>query len=125
MVEVRWLDSEHRAILWVFHANATVESLKIAADQTDAMTSHRPCFDVVADVSQISMLPASIVNVLRQQHLRAPANYGVTVIVGANVFVRAILGVASQLASIRGRYVLAETLDEAVRFLRSRHQVEC
>lgn len=125
MIEVRWFDAEHKAVLWIFHADATIEAFLAAADQTDAMTVSQSLYDVVADVSQVAMLPATIINVLRQRHIRAPANYGLTVIVGANVFLRAILGVAVQLAPIRGRYVLADTIDEACRFLQARHQVGC
>lgn len=129
MIEVSWFDLERKAVLWVFQANATVDCLEAVTDQTNGMTAGRPRFDVVADVSQLTILPAMAIGALSKLHRRAPSNYGVTIIVGANVFVRSALSVAGRLAPIRGRYILVDTMEQAHHELmarqQAREQAEC
>jgi len=119
-VTIEWDNDEEHVLHYTFGLGWTNEELdaayKTASEMTRDMTQR---YDVIIDVTNVSLLPRNALQRGRDRYIPHKPNGGISVLVGANPMVTAIIKTLSMLAPyafLHFRY--AATLEDAYRLIR-------
>jgi hypothetical protein len=123
-VRYEWFDEAHTIILYDFEAGWQGDELTEAITSVDRMIRDvdYPVYTLV-DTSQVNRIPPGILSSIHWGTFNAAPNWRFGVFVGAKAFLRALISTFSRLyPRFRERYVLADSLEEAVALIQERQQ---
>ena len=124
-IKTQW-DNEARTVLrWVFEPPWTWEDYAAAQDESNGMLQGLDYkVDVIGDISASAGLPANALTAYRSLVGRTAPNIDLIVLVGANIFIRGMVGIFMKLvprATPGANFAFAPTLEEARRIIQT-HQ---
>lgn len=111
-VTVIWLDNAHKLLMFAFKQNFSVGDYKVAVDKSRKMVrvSSTKRFHVIADVSQITLIPALTISMMKSEYLQPEEAFsGVTMFIGAPMFIRYTVSAFSKVF-YPNQFYLYETL---------------
>jgi hypothetical protein len=114
-LKATWFDTENSIILYEFEGQWTWDDLDVLIGQANVMTNsvaHR--VDTIIDLEGNQGMQAGALLRFRTLTVKAPANWGMAVFVGANEYVENLLITLTKVfPKIGERYVTARTIDKA------------
>jgi hypothetical protein len=118
-IQVRWSDDRQQAIVYEFRAEWTWQEVDAANVTVDKMAQIAPHpISYILDLRHSSGMPANLFIYIRKLSRQIAINYNnLTVIVGANTFVRAISSIVNRVYLLPDGLpplVHAETIPDAI-----------
>lgn len=116
-ITVFWDETDSHVIRWEFVGHWTWEEYFTAYQRSNEMCfSRSPArVDMIADISRAPALPQNALSNIGRASLKGPDNWGISVVVGANPFINAMIH-AGKLAyrTAATKYFTAKTVHEAL-----------
>lgn len=124
-IKVKWDNAEKMILRYNFEGDWTWQELDMMWRQSEQMVEGlTERYDVILDVRQMNGIPRNALQVIRDQFEVHSPNGGLTVLVGANALMRAILDVLTRIKPQGfGHYRCASTLEEAYQLIASHIRV--
>lgn len=120
-IHTRWFDEAHTIAYYEFEERWTWDDLYAAVKTVLGMIANAPRrVDVIFDVTRSIGMPSGSVVHMRGLTANPPANFGIGVMVGANMFVKTMVQIFLKLyPQHKDQYYITETVDQALAVIAS------
>lgn len=115
-IHTRWFNDDRTILLETFQGSWSVADYQAMVDQAAAMLATVPhTVHIIVDATTSGRVPVNIISGITYAMKRVPANQGITVFVHVDVFINALIGLATRLNPRLGATLFsADTLDDAL-----------
>lgn len=113
-IQVSWANAEQTIIHTIYHGEWTLDDFHIGIDETYALTtSVQHTVHFISDFRESKSTPTKLLSAGRHVDNKKTANMGVSVMVGTNAFMKALVGLGRKLFLSDFNLHLVNTIEEA------------
>ena len=124
-VTLEWFNADKTILLETFEGSWTLQDYYDLVDRAaDRLATVEHPVHIIVEATRSATLPAQMTSGMRYALRKLPPNQGIVVFVGANAFMRVLIGIAGKLSPrMADSLYTAETLQQAEEMI-TRHSAE-